>query len=108
MHPLTLNESTLPWNVPQMFTFTVLNASGTVVFTSSPFIDRIIASSVPHTVNAADSVEGDIEFSQFGFYDAAAKENLLVMWSGPIGLYEEHSPVGKQLPVSGIMFVPKH
>lgn len=108
IHPLTLNESTLPWNVPQLFTFTVLNASGTVVFTSSPIIDRIIPGPVPHTVNAADSVEGDIEFSRFPFYDAAAKENLLVMWSGPIALYEEHNPGGIEMPVSGIMYVPKH
>lgn len=108
MHPLTLNESTLPWNVPQLVQFTVLNASGTVVFTSSPFIDRIIPGPVPRIVNAADSVEGDIEFSRFGFYDAAAKANLLVMWSGPIELYEEHNPGGMQIPVSGIMYVPKH
>ncbi len=107
-HPLTLNESTLPWNVPQLFTFTVLNASGTVVFASNPFFHQRIAEPVPHTVNPTDSVEGDIEFSQFGFYDAAAKENLLMMWSGPIELYEEHNPGTKQLPVSGILFLPKH
>jgi hypothetical protein len=108
MHSLDLNESTLPWNVPQFFTFTVLNASGKIVFKSSPFIDRIIGSPMPRTLNAADSLEGDIEFSRFPFYEAAAREDLLLMWSGPIELYGQELSSVTHLPTSGIMFVPKH
>jgi hypothetical protein len=108
MHSLDLNESTLPWNVPELVTFTVLNASGKTVFKSSPFIDRIIRSPMPHSLNAADSLEGDIEFSRFPFYAAAAREDLLVMWSEPIERYAQALSDVTPLPASGILFVPKH
>jgi hypothetical protein len=41
-------------------------------------------------------------------YEAAAKEDLVVMWSGQIELYGDSNVAGIGLPVSGIMFVPKH
>jgi hypothetical protein len=107
-HPLALNDSSLPWKVPSLFRFVVLNANGTTVFTSSPFVDQMIAMPVLHAIEPSDSVEGDLEFSRLRFYEAAAKESLLVMWSGPIGLYEESGPGRAEMPVSGIMFVPKH
>jgi hypothetical protein len=107
-HPLELNDSALPWKVPSLFRFVVLNANGTTVFTSSPFIHQMIAMPELHAIEPSDSVEGDLEFSRLRFYEAAAKESLLVMWSGPIGLYEESGPGRAELPVSGIMFVPKH
>jgi hypothetical protein len=107
-HPLELNDSALPWKVPNLFRFTVLNANGTTVFTSSPFFHQLMSPPALHAINASDSVEGDIEFSQFSFYEAAAKENLLLMWSGPIELYSKNTSGKMELPVSGIMFVPKH
>jgi hypothetical protein len=107
-HSLQLNDSVLPWKVPNLFRFVVLNANGTTVFTSSPFIHQMIAMPVLRAIKASDSVEGDLEFSRLRFYEAAAKEDLLVMWSGPIGLYEENGPGSAELPVSGIIFVPKH
>jgi hypothetical protein len=68
----------------------------------------IISMPVSHPINASDSVEGDLELSRFPFYEAATKEDLVVMWSGQIELYGDPSVAGKGLPVSGIMFVPKH
>jgi hypothetical protein len=107
-HSLELNESVLPWKVPNQFRFFVLNASGTTVFTSSPIIDQMVGAPASHTVSPSDTVEGDLELSGLRFYDAAASEDLLVMWSGPIELYGAHYTGAKQLPVSGILFVPKH
>jgi len=108
MHSLDLNDSALPWKAPNLFKLTVLNANGAVVFTSSPFFHQLMSPPALHALDVSDSVEGNIEFSQFRFYEAAAKENLLVMWSGPIELYGKNTSGKVELPVSGIMFVPKH
>lgn len=107
-HPLELNDSVLPWKVPNLVRFIVLNANGTAVFTSSPFIDQMVGVPTSRTVNPSDSVEGDLELSRLRFYDAAASEDVLVMWSGSIDVYGERYKAVKQLPVSGILFVPKH
>jgi hypothetical protein len=108
MHSIDLNDSALPWNAPNLMKLTVLNANGTVVFSSSPFVHFLMGAPVPHALNVSDSVEGDLELSRYRFYEAAAREDLLVMWSAPIELYGEPNLSGKQLPVSGILFVPKH
>jgi hypothetical protein len=108
MHSLDLNDSALPWKAPNLFRLTVLNASGAVVFKSSGFVHQLMSPPAPHALNASDSVEGDLELSQFRFYEAAAKENLLLMWSGPVELYGKSTSAKMVLPVSGIMFVPKH
>jgi hypothetical protein len=107
-HSLELNDSTLPWKVPNLFRFVVLNASGTTVFTSSPIIDQMVGAPASRTISPSDTVEDDLELSRLGFYDAAASEDLLVMWRGPIELHGGQKPGGVELPVSGIMFVPKH
>ena len=107
-HSLELNDSTLPWKVPNLLRFVVLNASGTIVFTSSPIIDQMMGAPASRVVTPSDTIEGDLELARLRFYDAAASEDLLVMWRGPIGLYEETGPGRAELPVSGIMFVPKH
>ena len=107
MHPLDVNDSALPWNAPNLFRLTVLNASGTVVF-SSGFFSQLTTPPLSHTINVSDSIEGDLELSRFPFYEAAAKEDLVVMWSGQIELYGDSNVAGIGLPVSGIMFVPKH
>lgn len=106
-HPLELNDSALPWKVPNLVRFVVMNANGTTVFTSSPFIHQMMGVPAPHTFSPSDSVEGDLELSRLHFYDAAASEDVLVMWSGSIDLYGEQYKGVKQLPVSGILFVPK-
>jgi hypothetical protein len=108
MHSLDLNDSALPWNAPNLLRLTVLNSKGTVVFSSGPVFIQPMSAPVQHTINASDSVEGDLELSIYRFYEAAAKEDLLVMWSGRIELYAERNPGGIQLPVSGIVFLPKH
>jgi hypothetical protein len=106
-HSLELNGSVLPWKVPNLVRFIVLNANGTAVFTSSPFIDQMVGAPTSRTVNPSDSVEGDLELSRLRFYDAAASEDVLVMWNGSIDLYGEQYRGVQQLPVSGILFIPK-
>jgi hypothetical protein len=107
-HPLELNDSALPWKVPSLVRFVVLNANGATVFTSSPFIHQMMGAPAPHTFSPSDTVEGDLDLSRLPLYDAAASEDVLVMWSGSIDLYGEQYKGVKQLPVSGIVFVPKH
>jgi hypothetical protein len=107
-HPLELDDSALPWKVPSLFKFTVLNANGTAVFTSSPFIHQMMEAPARRTFSPSDSVEGDVDLPRLSFFDTAANQDVLVMWSGSISLYGEQSKGIKQLPVSGILFVPKH
>jgi hypothetical protein len=68
MHPLDVNDSALPWNAPNLFRLTVLNASGTVVF-SSGFFSQLTTPPLSHTINVSDSIEGDLELSRFPFYE---------------------------------------
>lgn len=107
-HALEVNNSDLPWNTPNLLRFTVLNANGKIVFTTNPFVEQLVSPPARYVIGPGDSVEADLDFSRFAFFAAAAREDLLVMWSGEIPLYEEGDSLGKALPVSGITFVPKH
>ena len=71
MHSLDVNDSALPWKAPNLLRLTVLNASGTVVF-SSGFFSQLTSPPASHTINVSDSIEGDLELSRFPFYEAAA------------------------------------
>jgi hypothetical protein len=106
-HALEVNGSLLPWETPNLLTFTVLNASGKIVYTTNRFFDQLIGPPARRTIDPWDSAEADLSLSSFDFYAAAAHEDLLMMWSGKIVLYEGNS-FGKAIPVSGITFVPKH
>lgn len=107
-HALEVDDSKLPWKMSNFLRFTVLNARGKVVYSTGPFAEQSGAPPMRRIIGAWDSVEADLDFSNFVFYAAAAREDLLVMWSGEIGVYGDGNPRGKALPLSGILFVPKH
>jgi hypothetical protein len=99
--PITLDASTLPWETPGFFNVNAVTPDGKVL-RGSGLVSVLSSGPNPVTLEEDKPLEGDVEVKYLPIADLPRSQDLLLLWSYPLGTID-----GRGYRVAGTLVLKK-